>query len=70
MPPPMPTRSVPTPRSRAGKTFARAIYDFAADAPDRLSFSEGELLEVTEQSDDGWWSGFKNDRWEENESAI
>lgn len=57
----MPTRSVPLPRTPPHKTFARAIYDFAADAPDRLGFSEGELLVVTEQSDDGWWSGFKRD---------
>lgn len=55
----MPSR--PVPRGRAGTTYARAIYDYAAAEPDQIGFSEGEMLVVTAESDDGWWTGSRRD---------
>ena len=53
--------SRPVPRGRAGTTYARAIYDYAAAEPDQIGFSEGEMLVVTAESDDGWWTGSRRD---------
>lgn len=34
---------------------AKALYNNVADTPDELSFSKGDVLEVLENDDNGWW---------------
>ena len=34
-----------------------AIYDYAADKDDELSFQEGAIIYVLKKNDDGWWEG-------------
>jgi len=37
-----------------------AIYDYAADKEDELTFSEGSIIYVLKKNDDGWWEGIMN----------
>ena len=37
-----------------------AIYDYAADKEDELTFSEGSTIYVLKKNDDGWWEGVMN----------
>ena len=37
-----------------------AIYDYAADKDDELSFTEGDTIFVLKKNDDGWWEGVMN----------
>ncbi|CAO0790958.1 unnamed protein product [Mucor circinelloides] len=39
----------------------RAIYDFGGDNADELSFSTGDLIQVIEEVDEGWWLGESTD---------
>ncbi|XP_040583803.1 abl interactor 2 [Lepeophtheirus salmonis] len=34
-----------------------AIYEYAADKEDELSFSDGSIIYVLKKNDDGWWEG-------------
>ena len=34
-----------------------AIYDYAKDKDDELSFNEGALIYVIKKNDDGWYEG-------------
>ncbi|XP_042197763.1 arf-GAP with SH3 domain, ANK repeat and PH domain-containing protein 1 isoform X2 [Callorhinchus milii] len=36
----------------------RAIYNCTADHADELTFSEGEVIVVTEEDDHDWWNGY------------
>ena len=49
----MPPPAAPVP------TEARAIYDYAARAPDELTFKRGAVIQVLGQDDedDGWYRG-------------
>mmetsp|Transcript_31046 Transcript_31046/g.82562 ORF Transcript_31046/g.82562 Transcript_31046/m.82562 type:complete len:273 (-) Transcript_31046:96-914(-) len=38
-------------------TVARAIYDYNAADDDEVSLTKGDLVKITDQSDDGWWDG-------------
>ncbi|XP_071210406.1 abl interactor 2-like isoform X3 [Salvelinus alpinus] len=38
-----------------------AIYDYAADKEDELSFNEGCIIYVIKKNDDGWYEGTMND---------
>ncbi|KAM9447912.1 abl interactor 2a isoform 6-T10 [Salvelinus alpinus] len=38
-----------------------AIYDYAADKEDELSFNEGCIIYVIKKNDDGWYEGNMND---------
>lgn len=45
------------------KTFLEkvvAIYDYAADKDDELSFSENSVIYVVKKNDDGWYEGVMN----------
>lgn len=37
-----------------------AIYDYEAADDDELSFSEGQLINVLDKVDPGWWEGELN----------
>ncbi|KAI8647696.1 hypothetical protein BD408DRAFT_408340 [Parasitella parasitica] len=39
----------------------RAIYDFGGDNEDELSFKTGDLIQVVEEVDEGWWLGEATD---------
>lgn len=51
--PPPPPPVVPTPK----KVTVVALYDLEAEADDELSFKAGDIVEVLESGDDGWWKG-------------
>lgn len=38
-------------------SFARALYDYQAAAPEEIGFGQGDVLAITEVRDDGWWVG-------------
>ena len=40
--------------------IARVIFDHDAGGDDELSLKKGELVEVLDQEDDGWWKGLLN----------
>jgi len=42
----------------SGGVSAKALYDYDAENPDDLSFKEGDIIMVLDQSDpSGWWEG-------------
>ena len=47
------------PEFRLGTARYQAVYPFAAQAADELSFEEGEIVEVTSKFGfgEGWWRG-------------
>lgn len=47
--PPQPERNLPS--------HARAMYDFAGESSDELSFARGELIRVIDAVSDEWWRG-------------
>eukprot|EP00349_Pseudokeronopsis_sp_Brazil_P006004 CAMPEP_0202968046 /NCGR_PEP_ID=MMETSP1396-20130829/13158_1 /ASSEMBLY_ACC=CAM_ASM_000872 /TAXON_ID= /ORGANISM="Pseudokeronopsis sp., Strain Brazil" /LENGTH=448 /DNA_ID=CAMNT_0049693869 /DNA_START=1 /DNA_END=1347 /DNA_ORIENTATION=+ len=53
VPPPPP----PPPAASKGAYMVEALYDAEAEAEDELSFKVGDMIEVLETSDDGWWKG-------------
>lgn len=46
-------------KPRAGST-ARALYSYAAQREDELSFREGDYVTVITKNADGWWEGEAN----------
>ncbi|XP_034431910.1 arf-GAP with SH3 domain, ANK repeat and PH domain-containing protein 2a isoform X2 [Hippoglossus hippoglossus] len=52
-PAPMPRKAYPKQRPKRVK----AIYNCAADNPDELTFSEGEVIVVDGEEDQEWWLG-------------
>lgn len=52
-PPPPPPAVLNTPK----KVTVVALYDLEAEADDELSFKAGDVVEVLESGDDGWWKG-------------
>ncbi|XP_066914680.1 growth factor receptor-bound protein 2-like [Clytia hemisphaerica] len=40
----------------------RALFDFIAQEDGELGFNRGDLIKVTDTSDQHWWSGIFNDR--------
>lgn len=54
-----PARPAPPPPSRPGHVqVVRAMYNYAAQQNDELSFQEGDILYITDKSGNtGWWKG-------------
>ncbi|KAJ1855003.1 HOG (high osmolarity glycerol) pathway protein [Coemansia sp. RSA 720] len=42
--------------------MARALYDFEAENPTELGFSENDMLYITYKQCDGWLVGYKDDQ--------
>lgn len=40
----------------------RALYSYEAVKPDELSFTEGDIIYLTQRHDDGWYQGVLNGR--------
>ncbi|ORX77398.1 SH3-domain-containing protein [Basidiobolus meristosporus CBS 931.73] len=40
----------------------RALYDFTAESPDELSFSEGDILNIQYKECEGWLVGYLEDQ--------
>ncbi|CAO3629550.1 unnamed protein product [Mucor hiemalis] len=59
-PPVLPRRQ--SQASTGSITQRKAVYDFAGDNVDELSFRTGELISVIEEVDEGWWLGEIGDR--------
>lgn len=55
---PVPTRLPP---ARAGpRQLARALSKFDSEQESELSLSEGDIVVVEDQREDGWWLGLCN----------
>nr|P10569.1 RecName: Full=Myosin IC heavy chain [Acanthamoeba castellanii]AAA27707.1 myosin IB heavy chain [Acanthamoeba castellanii] len=50
----------PAAASAPGPEQARALYDFAAENPDELTFNEGAVVTVINKSNPDWWEGELN----------
>lgn len=59
--PPKPSSPAPLDSPTRGR-FVKAMYDHEAEADDELSFKVGDVVEVLETGDGGWWSGRCNGR--------
>ncbi|CAL8083394.1 unnamed protein product [Orchesella dallaii] len=62
--PPPPQAELPMPEdSLVPKNYIEkviAVYDYAAEREDELSFNENALIYVLKKNDDGWWEGVLN----------
>jgi hypothetical protein len=56
-PPPPPATAAPTAPPAPKAYLVEALYDIDAEAEDELTFKAGDMIEVIETSDDGWWKG-------------
>ena len=54
--PPTPASPAPANSPKKGR-FVRAMFDHEAEAEDELTFKVGDMVEVLETMDGGWWSG-------------
>jgi growth factor receptor-binding protein 2 len=55
--------------AETGKLF-EALYDFHAQDSDELSFRKGDIILITDDSDDHWWDGEINDNRGKREGKI
>lgn len=56
-PPPAPPAAAPPAPPVSKKVTVVALYDHEAEADDELNFKTGDIVEVLETGDDGWWKG-------------
>ena len=38
-------------------TLATALYDYEAEQPDELTFSEDDVMYIMKKNEDGWFEG-------------
>ncbi|KAJ3122260.1 hypothetical protein HK100_012067 [Physocladia obscura] len=55
-PPPLPSRD-PLPLAAANQKQTKALYQFDAEGPGELSIRKGDIINVMEELDEGWWIG-------------
>jgi hypothetical protein len=65
---PTPTQAVPASLSTSGGSssesdvggetfFVKALYDHTAEDSDEISFDVGDIIQVIQEDDSGWWVG-------------
>ena len=47
-------------RTHTQHTIVEALYDYAKDKEDELSFQAGSIMYVVKKNDDGWYEGVFN----------
>ena len=55
------TKAPPPPPTARQHDFAKAIYDYVPAESDQLGLSEGDIVVVSAQGDDGWWTGSRKE---------
>ena len=50
----------PVPTSKSSKILAEVTFGYDAEEPDELSLTEGDIIQVLSQEDEGWWEGLRN----------
>ncbi|XP_066452589.1 CD2-associated protein isoform X3 [Eleutherodactylus coqui] len=58
-PPPPPNKSV---KRKSKKRQCKVVFDYSPQNEDELELKVGDVLEVTEEVEEGWWSGTTNGR--------
>lgn len=53
----MPPREPSPEPEQSGGPRATALYDYAADEDNELTFAEGDLITDIEYSSEDWWTG-------------
>lgn len=56
-PPPAPPVSTVVAETSSNVLFVEALFDNEADEDDELSFAAGDVIEVLEKGEGGWWRG-------------
>jgi len=56
---PASSRPAPTPAAgdKGAKKMAKVTYDYAAANPDELTLNVGQLVQITNTEEEGWWEG-------------
>ncbi|KAJ7989508.1 hypothetical protein DPEC_G00305270 [Dallia pectoralis] len=54
---PAPRRTSEMPFSQRAVVQVKALYAFTAEEDDELGFSEGDIIEILDNSDQSWWNG-------------
>lgn len=58
--PPPPPPPPPAPKSAPAKPYYVALYDFNGQTAGELSFSVGDVIDITQKETNGWWLGHLN----------
>ena len=62
--PPLPpiSSSLPLPPPPPDLTRCEVLYDYTANQEDELTIEPGDIIDVTDQQDQDWWTGELNGR--------
>jgi len=50
----------PAPIAKPPKVTARVTFDYDAEETDELNLREGDVIQILDQEDEGWWEGLCN----------